>query len=233
MNISVLSTNFKPKKAILIGASGFIGSYLLEELLDSSDYQQIIVVVRKELRLQHPKLTQLIGDFNTLPDLKEQLVADEIYITIGTTKKKTPDQKIYYQIDHDYPVLAAKFGKDNGAKSVFVVTAVGANPNSGIFYVKTKGDTERDIIALNFEHTHIFRPSMIMGNRQENRPMEGLLIKIWGFINPLLLGKGLKKYKGINGQDIAKAMIAAAKQQSEKVKIYEWPQMNELLTPFQ
>lgn len=228
-----MSTNFKPKKAVIIGASGFIGSYLLEGLLNSADYQQVIVVVRKELKLQHPKLSQLIGDFNTLTNLKEQLVADEIYITIGTTKKKTPDQKIYYQIDHDYPVLAAKIGKANGAKSVFVVTAVGANANSGIFYIKTKGETERDILALNYEHTHIFRPSMIMGNRQENRPMEGLFIKIWGFLNPLFFGKGLKKYKGMDGQDIAKAMIAAAKQQSEKVKIYEWPQMNELLTPFQ
>lgn len=230
MDRSVMSANIKSKKAILIGASGFIGSYLLKELLKDADYDQIIVVVRKKLNLQHPKLKQLIGDFNTLPDLKEQLVADEIFITLGTTKKKTPDLKIYYQIDHDYPVLAAKIVKDNGAKAVFLVTAVGANPNSGIFYVKTKGETERDILALDFNYTHIFRPSMIMGNRQEHRPMEGLLIKIWALINPLLMSKGLKKYKGMDGRDIAKAMAAVAKQPSEKIKIYHWSEMDEAIT---
>lgn len=233
MDTSVTDTNFKSKKAILIGASGFIGSYLLQELLKDADYEQIIVVVRKKLDLQHPKLNQLIGDFNTLPDLREQLIADEIFITLGTTKKKTPDLKIYYQIDHDYPVLAAKIAKDNGAKAVFLVTAVGANPKSGIFYVKTKGETERDILALDFKYTHIFRPSMIMGNRPEHRPMEGLLIKIWSFINPLLLSKGLKKYKGMDGRDIAKVMAAAAKQAQEKVKVYHWSEMNEAITGFQ
>ena len=228
-----MSANFKLKKAILIGASGFIGSNLLQELLHHADYESIIVVVRKKLEMEHPKLIQLIGDFHSLPELADQLIADEIFITLGTTKKKTPDPKIYYQIDHDYPVLAAKIAKDNGAKSVFVVTAVGANPDSGIFYVRTKGETERDIIALNFECTHIFRPSMILGKRQEHRPMEAFLIKMWGFINPLLIGKALKKYKGMDGKDIAKAMAAVAKAPSEKVRIYHWPEMNAAITAFQ
>jgi uncharacterized protein YbjT (DUF2867 family) len=229
---SVMSANFKLKKAILIGASGFIGSNLLQELLHHADYENITVVVRKKLQLQHPKLIQLIGDFHSLPKLADQLIADEIFIALGTTKKKTPDPKIYYQIDHDYPVLAAKIAKDNGAKSVFVVTAVGANPDSGIFYVKTKGETERDIIALDFECTHIFRPSMILGKRQEHRPMEAFLIKIWGFVNLLLIGKRLEKYKGMDGKDIAKAMVYAAKHPSGKISLYHWPEMKDLIRTF-
>jgi len=228
-----MSANFKSKKAILIGASGFIGSYLLQELLNDADYEQVIVVVRKKLELQHPKLKQFIGDFHTLAALSEQLIADEIFITLGTTKKKTPDPKIYYQIDHDYPVLAAKIAKDNGAQAVFLVTAIGANLNSGLFYIKTKGETERDVIALNFSHTHIFRPSMIMGDRKEQRPLEHVFLKIWSFINPLLIGKILKKYKGMNAKDIARAMAAAAKQPSEKIRIYHWPEMSQILNDFQ
>lgn len=217
------------KKAILFGASGFIGSYLLDELLNNPEYEQVTIVVRKNLHIHHPKLITLEGDYNSLPTLKESMVADEIFITLGTTQKNTPEKDKYYQIDHDYPVLAAKIAKEKGSKSVFVVTAIGANANSNIFYIKTKGETERDIIALGFDHTHIFRPSMLLGNRKENRSLEKSLIKIWSVINPILIGKQLKKYRGIEGKDVAQAMNNAAKNQSEKVKIYSWKEMNDLL----
>ena len=216
------------KNAILFGASGFIGSHLLQELLDNDDYQQVIIVVRKNQNITHPKLKTLVGDFHTLPQLKENIVGDEIFIALGTTKKNTPDEKEYYQVDHDYPVLAAKIAKENGAKSVFIVTAVGANPNSAVSYMKTKGEVERDIIALNFEYTHIFEPSMITGNRKETRSGEKILINFFKIINPLLLDK-FNKYKGIDGAAVAKAMNNAAKNQSEKVKIYQWNEMDSLL----
>ena len=219
------------KKAILFGASGFVGSCLLEELLNNADYSDVTVVVRKDLNISHPKLRTVIGDYAALPGLKERIDADEVFITLGTTKKKTPDEKVYYQIDHDYPVLAAKIAKKRGAKAVFVVTAVGANANSGMFYVRTKGETERDIIALGMEHTHIFRPSMIMGDRKESRPLEKVLIRVFRVINPIF---GSSRYRGIEGKDIARAMNNAAKVQSEKgqsekVKVYHWKEMNELL----
>ncbi len=115
------------KKAVLFGASGFIGSFLLEELLNHSEYEQVTIIVRKPLNINHPKLKTLIGDYHALPDLKENIVADEILITLGTTLKNTPDKDEYYHVDHDYPVLASKIAKERGAKSVFIVTAVGAN----------------------------------------------------------------------------------------------------------
>jgi uncharacterized protein YbjT (DUF2867 family) len=216
------------RKAILFGASGFIGSYLLDELLKNPDYEQVTIVVRKDLPINHPKLKMLIGDYHTLPGLKPDLVADDIFIALGTTKASTPDKKEYYQIDHDYPVLAARIARENGAKSVFLVTAVGANVHSGIFYVKTKGEVERDIIAQNFEHTHIFRPSMLMGSRKANRPLEGVFIRIWSVINPLFIGR-LDRYKGIKGEDVARAMNNAAKDLKEKVRIYQWREMEELV----
>jgi uncharacterized protein YbjT (DUF2867 family) len=216
------------KKAILFGASGFIGSYLLEELLHNSEYEQVTVVGRKPLNVNHPKLKTLISDYHSLPGLKEQMVADEIFLTLGTTLKNTPDKGEYYRIDHDYPVLASKIMKERGAKSVFIVTAIGANPKSKIDYIRTKGETERDIIALDFEHTHIFRPSMLLGNRKEHRPFEKSLMKIWSVVDRILIGK-LKRYRGIEGKDVAKAMAHAAKSQSEKVKVYEWEEMHKLL----
>jgi uncharacterized protein YbjT (DUF2867 family) len=216
------------KKALLFGATGYIGSYLLLELLDNTDYDQVTVVVRKDLHIVHPKLNMLIGDYHSLLQLKDKLVADDVYITLGTTKKNTPNREEYYQVDHDYPVLAAKIALENGAKAVFMVTAIGANSKSKIFYSRTKGDAERDVIALNYEHTHIFQPSMILGNRKEYRASEKIFIKLFQLINPIFTGKA-SKYKGIEGKDIAKAMNNAAKNQTEKVKIYQWTEMTCLL----
>ena len=217
------------KRAVVFGSTGFVGSHLLNGLLNSSDYDQVTAVVRKSLNITHPKLRILIGDYDSLADLKSEIAADEINIALGTTKAKSPVEADYYRVDHDYPVLAARIAKERGAKSVFLVTAVGANANSKFFYVRTKGETERDVIALNFENTNIFRPSMIVGDRKENRSLiEGALTKFWPALNPLLTWKG-GKYKGITGEDVAKAMIKSAKNQTAKLKIYQWKEMHDLL----
>lgn len=216
------------KKAIVFGATGFIGSNLLRELLDNPDYERVIAVVRKPLALSHAKLTTLIGDLASLPALKPQLVADEIFIALGTTRKHTPDEAEYYKIDHDYPVQAAEIAKANGARSVFLVTAVGADAGSSMFYIRTKGEVERDILALDFDHTHIFRPSMILGQRDEDRPRERLFVAAWGVLNWLLVGPA-DRYRGLTGEEIARAMANAAQHQTEKVRIYHWKEMSALL----
>ncbi|SDP45203.1 oxidoreductase [Afipia sp. GAS231] len=216
------------KKAIVFGATGFIGSHLLRALLGNPDYERVIAVVRKPLALSHAKLTTLIGDLALLPALKPQLVADEVFIALGTTRKHTPDEAEYYKIDHDYPVLAAEIAKANGARSVFLVTAVGANAGSSLFYVRTKGEVERDVLALDFDHTHIFRPSMIMGQRDEERPGERMIIAVWNVINPLLVGP-VDRYRGLDGEEIARAIAKAAQHQTEKVRIYHWNEMAALL----
>jgi uncharacterized protein YbjT (DUF2867 family) len=217
------------KRAIVFGSSGFVGSHLLSELLNSPDYGQVTAVARKSLNITHPKLRTVIADYHSLANVKSEIAGDEVFIALGTTKANSPEKAEYYQVDHEYPVLAARIAKERGAKSVFLVTAVGANPNSKFFYVRTKGETERDLIALNFEHTHIFRPSMIVGNRKEKRSLlEGALMRFWSALNPLLTWKG-HKYKGITGEDIAKAMIESAKDQTQKLKIYHWREMHDLL----
>lgn len=217
------------KKAILFGASGFIGSHLLTDLLNNPNYEQVIAVVRKPLPETHTKLKMLIGDFQTLPTLKQELVADEIFIALGTTRKNTPQLEEYYRVDHDYPLLAAKIAKDNGATSVFIVTAIGADANSRFFYIKTKGEIERDIKALDYSYTHIFQPSMIVGSRQEKRTMEKIIIQVWNVIDSIFIG-GLNRFKGIDGKDVAKAMALAANTQTAKVKVYQWSEMNVLLS---
>ena len=216
------------KKAIIFGASGLVGSHVLDLLLEHPAYDRVTIVVRKDTGKKHPKLVTLIGDYNSLPALKEQLTGDELYLALGTTKEKTPDKQLYYQVDHDYPVLAASIAKENGVKSVFLVSAVGSNVKSGVFYVRMKGETERDLMAVGIEHTHIFRPSMIMGQRKESRPLEKFFITVFSAINPLLVGKW-KIYRGISGEEIAQAMVNAAQRPSEKVQLYHWAEMMALV----
>jgi uncharacterized protein YbjT (DUF2867 family) len=215
------------KSAIVFGASGLVGSHLLTELLHSPDYRQVTAVVRKSLPITHPKLRTLIGDYSSLAGMKSAITADELFLALGTTNANSPDKADYYQIDHDYPVLAARLAKEGGAKSVFLVTAVGANPNSNFFYGRTKGETERDVVALNFEHTHIFRPSMIIGNRKEKRSLlDSALMRFWPTLHPLLPWKG-GRYRSITGEDIARAMFRSAKQQTDKLKVYHWREMQD------
>jgi len=157
--------------------------------------------------------------------LRTRIRADEVFISLGTTKKKTPDQNEYYRVDHDYPVLAASIAKENGARSVLLVSAIDANANSKIFYVRTKGEVEADIIALGFEHTYIFRPSILVGDRKESRPTERLFIGLFAMINPLL-ARSWRRYRSIKVKDLAAAMINAAGDPTVKVKRYHWQDMH-------
>jgi Predicted nucleoside-diphosphate-sugar epimerases len=216
------------KKAVLFGATGFVGSYILQELLQHPDYEQVIAVVRKDLGRKDSRLKTIIADQQSVSAHKEALAGDDIFIAIGTTKKKTPDQWEYYAIDHGYPVLAASLARERGATALFLVSSVGANPDAAVFYTRTKGEAERDILALDFAHTHIFRPSIIMGERPEHRPMEKMLVAACHVLNPFIAGS-LQRYRGIPAKDIAKAMVTAANRPAEKVRIYEWADMNALL----
>ena len=215
------------KTALLFGASGFIGSQLLARLLASADHGRVTIVVRRDLGLAHPKLTTLVGDLGTLPALADRLDADDVFIAIGTTKKKVPDEAAYYRVDHDYPVRAAALAKAAGASGVFLVSAVGANAASSVFYLRTKGETECDVMALGFARTHVFRPSQLLGERAEKRPLERALIAAWPAIDWLLVG-GARRYRGIAGAEVASAMATAARDGSAGTHVHEWASMKAL-----
>lgn len=216
------------KTAIIFGATGLIGGHLLQRLLDSPAYGKVIAVVRRNLPLEHPKLTTLIADFQTIESVKDQLVGDDVFCCLGTTRRKTPDLKEYYRIDHDYPVAAARLTAAKGATSFSLVSAIGANPNSSNFYIRMKGETERDVQSVGFEYIHIFRPSLLKGNRNESRWMESVAEGLFTVIDPLLMGN-LKRYRSITGTDVAHAMFAAAQQPTTGTEIYYWNEMKQLL----
>ncbi len=215
------------KKALVFGATGFVGSQLLSMLLESADYDRVTIVVRRDPGLAYAKLVTLIGDLDSLAALADRIDVDDVFIALGTTKAKVPDEAAYYRVDHDYPVRAAALAQSCGATGVFLVSAVGANAGSSVFYIRTKGETEHDVIALGIPRTHIFRPSQLLGRREENRPLERFIIAAWPAIDWLLLG-GARKYRGIAGADVARAMVRAAKDNVTGVRVHEWAGMKAL-----
>lgn len=215
------------KQALVFGATGFIGSQLLPMLLASADYDRVTIVVRREPSVAHAKLVTLMGDLDALPALAARIEADDVFIALGTTKAKVPDEAEYYRVDHDYPVRAAALAQARGATGVFLVSAVGASADSSVFYLRTKGETERDVVALGIPRTHIFRPSQLLGQREESRPLERFIIAVWPALDWLLVG-GARKYRGIAGADVARAMLRAAKDSVPGTHVHEWTDMHAL-----
>lgn len=197
------------KTAIILGVTGATGSKLLNLLLDDNRYSRIKLFSRSTSGISHPKVEEHIIDLFRLEEYAAAFTADEVYCCIGTTKAKTPDKELYHKIDYGIPVTAARLAKQNGIPTFIVVSAIGSNPKSGVFYVRTKGEMERDVLAQNLPKTHLLQPSLIVAQRNESRVAEKIFIGLWAVLNPLLFG-GLAKYRSIKAADIAKAMVKLA-----------------------
>ncbi|MEP3836906.1 MAG: NAD(P)H-binding protein [Algibacter sp.] len=197
------------KTAILLGATGLTGGILLQKLIEDNTYQSIKLFSRSKIEGLPAKVTQYIVDLLDLEQFRAVFTADEVYCCIGTTKAKTPNKGVYKQIDYGIPVAAAKLSKENAIETFLVVSALGANSNSAVFYNKTKGEMERDVQKQNIKNTFILRPSLIGGVRQEQRTLEKIGLAIFKVLQPLFIGK-LEQYKITEPEAIAQAMINLA-----------------------
>jgi len=206
-------------QALIFGASGLVGRELLKLILNDPFFSSVTIVVRKKLPLSNDKLTQIISTFEELKENRHSLVGDVLFSCLGSTKRKTPNPKEYYKIDHDYPVLGSKLALENGIRFIHIVSSIGSNNSSSNSYLKMKGETEEDISKLPFQGIHIYQPSLIIGKRNESRPLEKISESVFTLINPLLIGS-LKKYRSILAKDIAKAMFNQSKKQIKGIHIY-------------
>lgn len=197
------------KTAILLGASGLTGGYVLEKLIDDERYDTIKLFSRSKLDGQPNKVKQFIGDLLELEQFEKDFTAHELYCCIGTTKSKTPDKTLYKKIDYGVPVSAAKLAKANAIETFVVISSMGADETSGAFYTRTKGEMERDVQQQNIANTFILRPALIGGDRNEKRSLEKIALMLFKVIQPLLIGP-LKKYRIIHAETIAQAMILLA-----------------------
>jgi len=197
------------KTAIILGATGLTGGIILNKLIADERYESIKLFSRSKIEGLPSKVTQFIGDLLHLESFKTDFKADEVYCCIGTTSKKTPDKALYKQIDFGIPATAAKLSKENNIPTFLVISAMGANKNSSVFYNKVKGEMEQTVLNQNIKNTFILRPSLIGGNRKEKRLLENIGLAVFKIVQPLFIGK-LKEYKIIQPETIAKAMIQLA-----------------------
>jgi uncharacterized protein YbjT (DUF2867 family) len=211
-----------PRIALLTGASGLVGGHCLRLLLAEPAYGRVIALGRRALPLQHPKLEQKLVDFAHIADLVPR--ADDVYCCLGTTIKKAGSQAAFRRVDHDYVVALAQAAKQAGARRFLLVSALGANPRSRIFYSRVKGEVERDMSAVPFTAVHIFRPSLLLGERTESRPLERLAFAVLKALTPLLVGP-LRPYRPIAAQTVARAMIRAALSDATGARVHQYDEM--------
>lgn len=214
-------------KAVIAGASGLIGSYLVDMILQSTVYQNVTILVRKELPLNHPKLKQIVVDFDHLDQHQSEINGHVLFCCLGTTRKKTPDREVYRKIDHDYPLQLAQIAKKNCMAHYHLVSALGANASSSIFYTRLKGEVEADIERVDMPSLHIYRPSLLTGARSEDRKEERFMAALMKFVNLFLWGS-LCKYRSIPAETVARAMCKQSLLKQEGVFIHPSDQIKEI-----
>lgn len=202
---------------MIVGATGLIGGQLLELLLADDRYSKVTALSRKPLSINHFKLDNVVVDFNRLSEYFDRLSADDVFCCLGTTMKQAGSPEAFRKVDFEYPLEIAKIAKGLGAKQFLIITALGASKKSSFYYNKVKGEVEEAIGNQGFESYHIFRPSFLQGKRIESRAGEEatkVFFSIFGFLVP-------KKFKAIDSNKVARAMLMKAKEESRGVFVYE------------
>jgi uncharacterized protein YbjT (DUF2867 family) len=205
--------------ALVFGSTGLVGNLLLEQLISSEFYSGIKKFVRDPTRISDPKVEEIIVDFSNTDLFSSSMIGDDLFICLGSTIKKAGSIANMEKIDRDLPIKIASIARASGIKRVAVVSSVGANPGSGNYYLRIKGEMEKEIMNLDFKQIVIARPSILLGERKEKRTGEMVGKFFMKAIKPLLTGK-LRKYRAIHGRDVAKAMISALQKDTSK-SIYE------------
>jgi uncharacterized protein YbjT (DUF2867 family) len=195
----------------MAGATGLVGSALLARLLGRPEVQQVTAIVRRPTGRTHAKLRELVVDFDQLETALIGRSATHVFCCLGTTIGAAGSQEVFRRVDHDYPLALGRAALKGGARKVLVVTAMGANASSRIFYNRVKGELEQDLRTLGLPELHLLRPSLLLGERTERRSGERVAMILAAPMKALLLGP-LRKYRPIAASDVAEAMLNIALQ---------------------
>ena len=208
------------RTAVIAGASGLVGGHLLERLLADDAWDKVVSIGRRRIDLEHPKLEQILVPF---PAVGEIPASDDVFCCLGTTMKKAGGRNAFKVIDHDAVIQIAGSAFRNGASQFLHVTAMGASPRSKIFYNKVKGDAEYFVKATGLPTTVAFRPSMLDGERDENRLGERFGLAVMRPLAPVL-----GRFRPTRAEDVAEAMIVEAKRREPGHRVVEAEQIARL-----
>jgi uncharacterized protein YbjT (DUF2867 family) len=212
--------------ALIAGASGVVGADLLNLLLRGGRYHSVIALVRKPLTIQHEFLHQIITDFNDLSDIP---AAEHVFCCVGSTMAKAGSRAAFEAVDFEIPVTLATTAANQGAAGFMVVSAMGANAQSRIFYNRVKGKMEQAVLESGIASVRIFRPGLLMAPRAEKRRGEQLAQKVFSWLNPLLP----VAWRGVPARNVAFAMYQEALHLRPGVRIINNAEMVQITGPFQ
>lgn len=210
--------------ANVIGATGLVGKQLVSQLLENEHFGKVRIFVRRDSGLSHPKLEQLIVDFADEKTWAKKLTGDVLFSALGTTLKQAGSKENQYEVDFTFNLNFAQKAKANGIENYVLVSSIGANSKSALFYTRIKGELDDTVANLGFENLTILRPSYLSGERDEKRWMEELSLPVVGFVTKLIL----KKYRPISGETVAKAMINGVLKPHPEKTIWEADEVFEL-----
>jgi uncharacterized protein YbjT (DUF2867 family) len=204
-------------RAVVVGATGLVGSELLRLLLGDERFASVTVLVRRPTGTAHPKLAEHLVRFDA-PDAWSALVrGDVLFSALGTTIQAAGSQQAQRSVDHGHQLAIARAARANGVPAYVLVSSAGASPRSRIFYSRMKGEIERDVEALGFARTRILRPGLLDGERRERRPGERLALGLLRPLAPVLPAP----LRPIPVALVARAAVAAALDPAPGVRRYE------------
>jgi uncharacterized protein YbjT (DUF2867 family) len=215
------------KAALIAGATGLCGKKLLYSLLSNKEYIRVFILVRKELAIKDSKLTQIVFNYENEQDYQNLPIADIVFCCLGTTIKKSGSKESFKKVDLEYPDRLAKACWEKGYKKLLVITAVGADKHSGIFYNKVKGEVEEKIKSYPFGSIFICRPSILLGDRADFRVGEEIGKFFAKFSSALFFGS-FKKYKAIEASCVSNAMLVLANGDETGIHIIESDRLQSL-----
>lgn len=195
--------------ALIAGATGLVGRYLLDQLVGAPEYDRVVAVGRRPPEFEHPKLTEVVADFSALEHLPEPLRGDDAFCCLGTTMKKAGSREAFRAVDHGAVLAFAWAARRGGAKRFFLVSSMGANADSRFFYPRIKGETEQALRVMGFETLVLFQPSLLLGRTGEYRFGERLSAVGLALLRPVLIGRW-RKFRAIHAATVARAMRRAA-----------------------
>jgi uncharacterized protein YbjT (DUF2867 family) len=215
------------RTALLVGATGLVGSECLQLLLGDPSYNRVIVLTRKPVSVGGPRLMQIVSSFDRMGDHAAELTASDVYCCLGTTIAKAGSQKAFEEVDVTYPQRLASITSANGARQFLLVSSLGAESSSRVFYLRMKAKAEDAVSRCPFAGVQIFRPSMLTGKRREFRLGEAVARPFLPAASLFLAGRW-KRYRPIAARVVAAAMVRVAHQAPAGVNIFESGQIRAL-----
>lgn len=218
------------RTALLAGATGLVGSHVLELLLGDTTWSRVVTAGRRGTPLRHDKLEQRVLDLGALEAQGDLPHADDVFCCLGTTIKQAGSQAAFRRVDHDFVLGLANAGLRIGATQFLLVSAVGADPESRVFYSRVKGEVEAAVRMLPYRAVQILRPGLLLGKRAEFRFGERVAMAVVPLAHPFLVGR-LRRYHSIQARDVARAMVNIAREAPRGPNVYEYDGMRASLTP--